>query len=107
MHVKGCMWYCKASAAGSGNMRRLSACPACRRRRLRVRACMLLCVSNGFPAKRDLLNVHVEVSNARQWEDWLLEFSRGLGLAKLNVQFRSNYRDMPACVYVIVGRVIG
>ena len=56
VHVKGCMWYCKASAAGSGNMRRLSACPACRRRRLRVRACMLLCVSNGFPAKRDLLN---------------------------------------------------
>jgi hypothetical protein len=49
----------------------------------------------------------VQVSNARQWEDWLLEFSRGLGLAELNVQFRSNYRDVPAFVYVVVGRVIG
>ena len=49
----------------------------------------------------------MQVSNARQWEDWLLEFSRGLGLAEPSVQFRSNYRYVPVCVYVIVGRVIG
>lgn len=57
VHVKGCMWYCKASAAGCGNMRRPPArlpclpAPAPPCTRLHAALC-----EQRFPAKRDLLN---------------------------------------------------
>ncbi|KAI8114647.1 hypothetical protein M9434_002767 [Picochlorum sp. BPE23] len=48
---------------------------------------------------------HASVSNAKKAEQRLLDISQRYGVAHLNKQWKSNYQEIPASVYVIVAEI--